>query len=96
MRVVTLTGLVMGFVMMRQIMLDVILTVATVVGIISTLNIVVFVLVMNKIKLHDSDSISSAIVNPYFFKLPSFLRSNPSIRNRVLCSGTLLYLHLTG
>ena len=37
----------MAFVMMRQIMLDVILTVATVVGIISTLNIVLFVLVMN-------------------------------------------------
>ena len=47
MRVITWTGSVMAFVMMRQIMLDVILTVATVVGIISTLNIVLFVLVMN-------------------------------------------------
>ena len=51
MRVVTLTGLVMDFVMMRQIMLVVILTVVTVVEIISTLNIVLFVLVMNKIQM---------------------------------------------
>ena len=51
MRVVTLTGLVMDIVMMRQIMLVVILTVVTVVEIISTLNIVLFVLVMNKIQI---------------------------------------------
>ena len=57
MRVATLTGLVMDFVMMRQTMLVVILTVVTVVEIMSTLNIVLFVLVINEIYLHDLDSI---------------------------------------
>ena len=47
----------MAFVMMRQTMLVVILMVVTVVEIMSTLNIVLFVLVINEIYLHDLDSI---------------------------------------
>ena len=54
---VVIGGLVMDFVMMRQTMLVVILTVVTVVEIMSTLNIVLFVLVINEIYLHDLDSI---------------------------------------
>ena len=47
----------MAFVMMRQTMLVVILMVVTVVEIMSTLNIVLSVLVINEIYLHDLDSI---------------------------------------
>ena len=64
---VVIGGLVMDFVMMRQTMLVVILMVVTVVEIMSTLNIVLFVLVINEIYLHDLDSISSVIVNHQYF-----------------------------